>query len=124
MKSGPEQAYMQFQGREILSPPSQLKTHQLTQNFVTINSTAFPDTLTNTVTDVILKIMLTIEALRHLACSNNFNEFETNANRSRRLRAILEEWETLSPASKGGRTPPASRQALRHETKDAVLLHS
>jgi hypothetical protein len=24
----------------------------------------------------------------------------------------------------GGRTPTASRQASRHETKDAVLLHS
>jgi hypothetical protein len=28
------------------------------------------------------------------------------------------------PASKDGRTPTASRQASRHDTKDAVLLHS
>jgi hypothetical protein len=28
------------------------------------------------------------------------------------------------PTRKGGRTPTASRQASKHETKDVVLLHS
>jgi hypothetical protein len=30
----------------------------------------------------------------------------------------------VAAPSKGGRTPTASKQATRHETKDAVLLHS
>jgi hypothetical protein len=30
----------------------------------------------------------------------------------------------IGQETKGGRTPTTSRQASRHETKDAVLLHS